>query len=77
MSIQSADAGRRTRCVHLRPVRAERWTALNMFVRDMPRISVDIDVVFVEHTGGRGVALTQIANELASIKQRLDVAESS
>jgi hypothetical protein len=47
-------------------------TALNMFVRDMPRLSVDIDVVFVEHTGGRGVALAQIANELASIKQRLD-----
>jgi len=25
-------------------------TALNLFVQDMPRLSVDIDVVFTDHT---------------------------
>ena len=28
-------------------------TALNLFVHDMPRLSVDIDVVFIDHTLNR------------------------
>ncbi len=47
-------------------------TALNMFVRDMPRLSVDLDVVLIAHTGARDAALAQIAGELTSIRQRLD-----
>jgi len=46
-------------------------TALNFFVQDMPRLSVDIDVVFVAHQKGRGEALTEIAAELAAIQHRL------
>ena len=40
-------------------------TALNLFVRDLPRLSVDIDVVFVDHTLGRDEALQAIAADLA------------
>ena len=29
-------------------------TAINLFVQDMPRLSVDIDVVFIAHQGSRG-----------------------
>lgn len=47
-------------------------TALNMFVRDMPRLSVDLDAVVVDHTGDREGALKQIGAELASIRQRLE-----
>jgi hypothetical protein len=47
-------------------------TALNMFVRDMPRLSVDIDAVVVDHAGGREDALKQIGAELASIRRRLE-----
>jgi predicted nucleotidyltransferase component of viral defense system len=32
-------------------------TALNLFLHDMPRLSVDIDVVFTDHTLGREDAL--------------------
>jgi len=32
-------------------------TAINLFVRDMPRLSVDLDLVFVDHRLGRDVAL--------------------
>jgi predicted nucleotidyltransferase component of viral defense system len=32
-------------------------TALNLFVQDMPRLSVDIDVVFTDHTLDREAAL--------------------
>ena len=45
-------------------------TALNLFVQDMPRLSVDIDVVFVAHKTGRGTALAEIAAELAAIQRR-------
>jgi hypothetical protein len=46
-------------------------TALNFFVQDMPRLSVDIDVVFVAYQKGRGEALKEIAAELAAIQHRL------
>ncbi len=45
-------------------------TALNLFVQDMPRLSVDIDVVFVAHKTGRENALAEIAAELAAIQSR-------
>lgn len=44
-------------------------TALNLFVQDMPRLSVDIDVVFVEHHLNRAQALERIADELQRIER--------
>jgi hypothetical protein len=35
-------------------------TAINLFVRDMPRLSVDLDLVFVDHRLGRDEALARI-----------------
>lgn len=46
-------------------------TALNLFVQDMPRLSVDIDVVFVPHGLKREDALKDIADELSAAKIRL------
>ncbi len=46
-------------------------TALNLFVQDMPRLSVDIDVVYVTHQKSRDVALREIAAELTALQQRL------
>ncbi len=46
-------------------------TALNLFVQDMPRLSVDIDVVFTDHTLDREAALKAIAAELKSIKSAI------
>lgn len=46
-------------------------TAINLFVQDMPRLSVDIDVVFVPHRLSREAALAEIASELAQIQARL------
>ena len=47
-------------------------TALNFFVQDMPRLSVDIDVVFVPHQTPRDTALAEIANELSALQTRLN-----
>lgn len=47
-------------------------TALNLFLHDMPRLSVDIDVVYVPWQTPREQALAEIAGELAAITQRLD-----
>ena len=47
-------------------------TALNLFVQEMPRLSVDIDVVYVPHTKGRAEALAEIATELGAIQRRLE-----
>ena len=47
-------------------------TALNLFVHDMPRLSVDIDAVFLDHTLPREVALSAIGEELARIKAALE-----
>lgn len=43
-------------------------TALNLFIQDMPRLSVDIDVVFVDHTLDREAALQAIASDLAAAR---------
>jgi hypothetical protein len=42
-------------------------TALNLFVRNLPRLSVDIDAVFVEHTMAREAALAEIAVSLSQL----------
>ncbi len=39
-------------------------TAINLFIRDMPRLSVDLDLVFVDHAVPREDALEQIGNAL-------------
>ena len=46
-------------------------TALNLFVQDMPRLSVDIDLVFIDHAPDREDALRTIAHELAEMKAAL------
>jgi hypothetical protein len=33
-------------------------TAINLFVRDMPRLSVDLDLVFTDHSPARAPART-------------------
>jgi predicted nucleotidyltransferase component of viral defense system len=47
-------------------------TAINLFVQDMPRLSVDIDVVYVPCDSSREEALHAIANEITAIKSRLE-----
>lgn len=47
-------------------------TALNFFVHNMPRLSVDIDVVFVPHTPSRDEALQAIGEALAVARHRLE-----
>lgn len=47
-------------------------TALNIFLHDMPRLSVDIDVVFVDHRTSRDAALSLIQEELRSLAERLE-----
>ncbi len=47
-------------------------TALNLFVQDLPRLSVDIDVVFVRHDMTRDDALKAIQNELTLAKTRIE-----
>ncbi len=42
-------------------------TALNLFVQDLPRLSVDIDVVFINHQADRDTALDEIAQEIQRI----------
>jgi hypothetical protein len=46
-------------------------TAINMFVRDMPRLSVDIDVVYTPWNLPREEALAAITAELTAIRERL------
>lgn len=46
-------------------------TALNLFVQEMPRLSVDIDLVFVDHRADRASALQTIAQELAAVQSAL------
>ena len=47
-------------------------TAINLFVQDMPRLSVDIDVVYVPREPSREEALRAIADEINLIQQRLE-----
>jgi predicted nucleotidyltransferase component of viral defense system len=46
-------------------------TAINLFVQDMPRLSVDIDVVFQPRQVPRDEAVAAIDAELAAIGQRV------
>ncbi len=47
-------------------------TALNLFVQDMPRLSVDIDVVFTDHTLARDEALAAIEADLKAAAVTLE-----
>ena len=46
-------------------------TALNLFVQEMPRLSVDLDVVYAPHATERGAALEEIAAALDAAQKRL------
>ncbi len=46
-------------------------TAINLFVRDMPRLSVDLDLVFPDHTLSRDKALARIKAALRQAAERL------
>ena len=46
-------------------------TAINLFVRDMPRLSVDLDLVFPDYLAPRAVALQRIAAALRQSADRL------
>lgn len=47
-------------------------TALNLFVQDLPRLSVDIDVVFTDHVMEREQVLKTIGEELLIAKAQLE-----
>ena len=46
-------------------------TAINLFVRDMPRLSVDLDLVFPDHTVPRAEALKRINEAIRQSVARL------
>jgi hypothetical protein len=46
-------------------------TAINLFVQDMPRLSVDIDVVYINHRTSREEALKSISVALETTRNRL------
>lgn len=46
-------------------------TAINLFVRDMPRLSVDLDLVFADYTLAREEALARISEAIRSAGERL------
>ncbi|AMV08628.1 nucleotidyl transferase AbiEii/AbiGii toxin family protein [Xanthomonas citri] len=46
-------------------------TAINLFVRDMPRLSVDLDLVFPDHTLPRDEALVRINEAVRQAAERL------
>ena len=46
-------------------------TAINLFLRDMPRLSVDLDLVFVDHRLGRDEALAMINDAIRAAVDRL------
>jgi len=50
-------------------------TAINLFVRDMPRLSVDLDLVIADHTKSRDEALEAVSAALESI--RIELTENS
>jgi len=47
-------------------------TAINLFVQELPRLSVDIDVVFTDHIMQRDQALTSIGDDLQTAKATLE-----
>lgn len=46
-------------------------TAINLFVRDMPRLSVDLDLVFPDHRVPRDEALARIGEQIRQADARL------
>lgn len=46
-------------------------TAINLFIRELPRLSVDLDLVFVDHTVPRDQALSLINDALKTAEARL------
>ena len=46
-------------------------TAINLFVQDMPRLSVDMDVVYTDHKASRPDALRSISTALETVRNRL------
>jgi predicted nucleotidyltransferase component of viral defense system len=46
-------------------------TAINLFFRDMPRLSVDLDLVFPDHSAPRDQALARIGESLQRSAERL------
>lgn len=51
-------------------------TAINLFLRDMPRLSVDIDLTYVE-IASRDASLAAINEALIRIKQRIETLSPS
>lgn len=47
-------------------------TAINLFLHDMPRLSVDLDLVFIDHQPGRDGALQRIGTALAAASAILE-----
>jgi len=47
------------------------WTAINLFVRDTPCLSVDLDLVFLVHTLPKRQALARINEFIRRAAQRL------
>jgi len=49
-------------------------TAINLFVREMPRLSVDLDLVYVNRVTPRQTALEEITASLQIIARHLEKA---
>ena len=47
-------------------------TAINLFLHDMPRLSVDLDLVYIDHQPGRNEALQRIGAALAATSTILE-----
>lgn len=45
-------------------------TAINLFIRDLPRLSVDLDLVFIDHTLSRADALASISAAVGNMAKR-------
>ena len=48
-------------------------TAINLFIRDLPRLSVDLDLVYTDHRSTRKQALAMISEELREAQERIKV----
>lgn len=47
-------------------------TAINLFIRDMPRLSVDLDLVFPDHSLPRDAALARVNGAIRQSAERLN-----
>lgn len=46
-------------------------TAINLFIRNMPRLSIDLDLVFTDHSLPRDEALARINEAIRQSAERL------